>query len=132
MPLIQIAITGPTPEPATVARLQAETTALMRDILRKQAPLTVVAVTLLPEGAFSANGSAVARGASLQAVVTAGTNTPEEKAAFVTAAEAMLRNALGGLDAPVYVIVQETPSTDWGYDGRTQAARRLEAAGVTP
>ncbi len=132
MPLIQISITGPTPAPATVAHLQAETTVLMRDILRKQAPLTVVTVTLLPEGAFSANGSAVARGALLQAVVTAGTNTPEEKAAFVTAAEAMLRNALGHLDAPVYVIVQEIPAIDWGYDGRTQAARRLEAAGVTP
>ncbi len=132
MPLIQIAIAGPTPAPATIARLQDETTVLMRDILRKQAALTVVAVASLPAGAFSANGVAVPQGASLHATVTAGTNTDDEKAAFIAAAEAMLRDALGRPDAPVYVIVQEIPATDWGYDGRTQAARRPDAAGVTP
>ena len=132
MPLIQIAIAGPTPAPATLARLQAETTVLMRDIMRKQAALTVVAVTLLPTGAFSANGVAVSQGASLHATVTAGTNSVEEKAAFIAAAEAMLRDRLGRFDAPVYVIVQEIPAPDWGYDGRTQAARRQDAAGVTP
>ncbi len=132
MPLIQIAIAGPTPAPAIVSRLQAETTALMRDILRKQAPLTVVAISQLPEGALSANGLGVSLGAFLEATVTAGTNTDDEKAAFIAAAEAMLRDALGRLDAPVYVIVQEIPATDWGYDGRTQAARRHDAAGVTP
>ena len=132
MPLINIAIAGPTPAPAIVSRLQAETTELMRDILRKQAALTVVAVTSLPAGAFSANGVAVQQGASLHASVTAGTNSDDEKAAFIAAAEAMLRKALGRLDAPVYVIVQEISAADWGYDGRTQAARRIEAAGVTP
>ncbi|WP_412480045.1 tautomerase family protein [Azonexus sp. IMCC34839] len=132
MPLIQIAIAGPTPVPATVSRLQAETTTLMRDILRKQAPLTVVAISQLPEGSLSANGQGVPLGAFLEATVTAGTNTDDEKAAFIVAAEAMLRDALGRLDAPVYVIVQEIPATDWGYDGRTQAARRIDVAGVTP
>ena len=132
MPLINIAIAGPAPAPAIVSRLQAETTVLMRDILRKQATLTVVAVASLPAGAFSANGVAVPQGASLHATVTAGTNADHEKAAFIAAAEAMLRDALGQIDAPVYVIVQEIPAADWGYDGRTQAARRLDAAGVTP
>ena len=83
-------------------------------------------------GELVANGLGVSRGAFLEATVTAGANTDDEKAAFIAAAEAMLRDALGRLDAPVYVIVQEIPATDWGYDGRTQAARRIDAAGVTP
>ena len=130
MPLINIVIAGPAPAAATIARLQAETTALMHDILHKQAALTVVAVTTLPAGALSANGVAVPQGASLLAIVTAGTNSDDEKAVFIAAAEAMLRDALGRLDAPVYVIVQEIQATDWGYDGRTQAVRRQNAAGV--
>ena len=126
MPLIQIAVSGPAPSPATIQRLQQETTRLMRDVLHKEAALTVVGVSHLPSSAVTAGGVAVDSAAWLQGLITAGTNNVAEKAAFIGAAEAMLAEVLGDQSAPTYVCLQELPASDWGYDGRTQAARRQE------
>lgn len=126
MPLIQIAVAGPAPSPATIQRLQQDTTRLMRDVLHKEAALTVVGVSHLPPSAVAAAGVSVGSAAWLQGLITAGTNSADEKAAFIAAAEAMLVDALGDLSAPTYVCLQELPAGDWGYDGRTQAARRQE------
>lgn len=124
MPLIHIVLSGPAPEAATIRRLQQETTQLMQGILRKEAALTVVNVAHLPGGAGAANGEPVAATASLQAMITAGTNSAEEKADFIAAATALLRAANGPSAAPVYVVLHEIPAASWGYDGLTQAARR--------
>lgn len=124
MPLIQITLTGPQAAPATIQRLQQEMTRLMASILHKEAALTVVSVTQLPAGAFTANGQAVATGASLQALITAGTNSAVEKAAFIFAAKTLLTATLGPSSAPLYVALHELPADSWGYDGQTQAARQ--------
>jgi 4-oxalocrotonate tautomerase len=62
--------------------------------------------------------------AQLEALITAGTNSAAEKAAFIRAAHDMLGTVLGPLASPVYVALRELPAGDWGYDGATQAARR--------
>lgn len=126
MPLIQIALTGPQATPATIQRLQQETTRLMQTLLHKEAALTVVSVSQLPAGAFTANGQAVATGASLQALITAGTNSAAEKAAFIFAAKTLLTVTVGPSDAPLYVALHELPADSWGYDGQTQAARKAQ------
>jgi 4-oxalocrotonate tautomerase len=129
MPLIQITLTGPQADPLTVSRLQQQTTHLMQTILHKEAAVTVVSVTQLPAGAFSAGGEPVATGASLQAMITAGTNSETDKAAFIFAANAMLTAAIGSLAVPIYVALLELPADSWGYDGQTQAARRAGRSG---
>jgi 4-oxalocrotonate tautomerase len=126
MPLIQITLTGPQAAPATIQQLQQETTRLMQTILHKEAALTVVSVSQLPAGAFTANGQAVATGASLQALITAGTNSAADKAAFIFAAKRLLTVTLGPSDAPLYVALHELPADSWGYDGQTQAARKAQ------
>ena len=66
----------------------------------------------------------------LEISITQGTNTAEEKSAFVAQAYAELAAQLGGrggLEPASYVIVRELPATDWGYGGATQAARRMAA-----
>lgn len=124
MPLIHITLAGQPAPPATIAALQRDTTHLMRDLLHKEAALTVVAVTQLPTGSYAAGGRAVGNAASLLATITAGTNSDADKAAFVAAATGMLNAAIGDSDAPIYVALQELPASDWGYNGHTQAARR--------
>lgn len=124
MPLIQITLTGAPAAPATVQQLQQETTRLMQTILHKEAALTVVSVTQLPAGAYTANGQVVATGASLQALITAGTNSAADKAAFIFAAKTLLTATFGPSDAPLYVALHELPADSWGYDGQTQAARK--------
>jgi phenylpyruvate tautomerase PptA (4-oxalocrotonate tautomerase family) len=59
MPLIQITLTGPQAAPATIQRLQQETTRLMQTLLHKEAALTVVSVSQLPP-VPSPGGQAVA------------------------------------------------------------------------
>jgi len=77
--------------------------------------------------------------ASLQALITAGSNSEAEMAAFIVAAHAMLTAgrsacpwaaAFAGAPAPLYVALHELPATSWGYDGRTQAARKAEREAV--
>lgn len=126
MPLIHITLAGPTSSDETVRRLQLETTRLMQEVLHKETTLTVVAVAQLPSGAVAAAGHPVPVGASLQALITAGSNDDASKAAFVSAATRMLSAAIGESAAPIYVALHEMPATAWGYDGRTQAARRAE------
>ncbi len=124
MPLIHITLAGPAASPDTIYRLQRETTQLMQDLLGKSAALTVVAVAQLPAGAYSANGRALVVAASMQATITAGTNSAAEKAAFIAAATSLLVDVNGSGEAPVYVALHELPAENWGYDGQTQAARR--------
>lgn len=124
MPLIHITLAGPSAAPSTIQHLQQETTRLMQTILHKEAALTVVSVTQLPEAAFSANGQAVAGGASMQALITAGTNSTKEKADFIFAAKKLLTATGGPSAAPTYVALHELPAESWGYDGETQAARK--------
>ena len=124
MPLINITLAGASLAPSTIQHLQQETTRLMQSILRKEAALTVVSITQLPAGAFSANGQAVAAAASLQAMITAGTNSAAEKADFIFAAKSLLTVAIGQTAAPIYVALHELPAESWGYDGQTQAARK--------
>ncbi len=124
MPMINITLSGPRPTPATIRRLQADTTRLMQDILRKEAALTVVNVLHLPPGASSANGQPVGTAASMQAMITAGSNCAAEKADFIFAANSLLTAELGPSDAPIYVVLHEIPAESWGYDGQTQAARK--------
>lgn len=124
MPLINITLAGASLAPSTIQHLQQETTRLMQSILRKEAALTVVSVTLLPAGAFSANGQAVPTAASLQALITAGTNSAAEKADFIFAAKSLLTITIGPSAVPIYVALHELPAESWGYDGQTQAARK--------
>lgn len=130
MPLIRIALAGTEPTPAQVAELQRRMTALMADLLGKQAGLTVVAVQQQPATGWSVGGVAPVGTAALahvEAFITAGTNSAAQKAAFIRAAHGALATVLGPLASPTYVLVQELPAGDWGYDGATQAARRVAA-----
>ena len=127
MPLIKITLAGHLPTAEQTRHLQGETTRLMHRILGKKAALTVVSVTSLPAPALAAAGQALAENAAaayLEAFITAGTNSDGEKAAFITAAYALLGSVIGQPAAPVYVILHDLPASNWGYDGQTQAARR--------
>ena len=125
MPFVRLAITGPETGPAIIAELQREITALMAEVLGKRADLTAVLVEPAPAGGWSVGGVAVMPAAHVEARVTQGTNTAQEKAQFVAAAHDLLVRTLPGpLPLATYVVVQEVPADAWGYGGLTQAARR--------
>jgi 4-oxalocrotonate tautomerase len=127
MPVLRLEI-APLQEPARYAALARALTQLMAGVLGKQAGLTAVVVNDRPAAQWFVGGAPVDRPAAfLEANITAGTNSPGEKARFIAEAHAELRRQLapqGDLHPASYVIVREVPATDWGYDGLTQHARR--------
>ena len=138
MPYIRIQLAGLALSPASpeagalVARLQTGVTDAMVDCLHKERALTVVSVGGDDNNLWSAGGWPLAeRGAAIQAFITAGTNSSEEKATFIATCHDLLSATLGPLAAPAYVVVQEVPAADWGYDGLTQAARKRQKEGET-
>lgn len=129
MPLLQLDHAGPALTPPQIRDLQQGLTRLMAEVLRKDPSLTVVSIRNQNPDAWSVGGHACQSGvwtASLVAFVTAGTNTAEEIAAFIERADRLIRACLGDDAAtPLYIIVKEVDARHWGYDGRTQQARRM-------
>ena len=117
MPTLNLKV-APLQNPGRYQRLAQELTSLTERLLGKRREVTAVMIEDLPA-------------ALLEISITAGTNTAEEKAAFIEAAFAELQHQLGSggpLEEASYVVVRELPATDWGYGGRTQLARKRTLA----
>jgi 4-oxalocrotonate tautomerase len=128
MPFIRITASGPTLAPEQVSRLQTEMTELMASVLGKKASLTSVLVEQPAVAGWAIGRAPASVAAHVDATVTAGTNSPEEKARFIERTMRLLKNVLGmELGPATYVVVTEVPAQSWGYDGRTQESR-LQAA----
>jgi 4-oxalocrotonate tautomerase len=128
MPFIRITVSGPVLAPKQVSRLQHEMTGLMASTLGKQADLTSVLVERPDIAGWAIGGVSARVAAHVEATITAGTNSPEEKADFIEQTMTLLRNVLGSeLHPATYVVVNDMQANAWGYDGRTQQSRRLLA-----
>lgn len=124
MPFITVKVAGQKLAPSQIATLQAGITALMADTLRKVGPLVGVLVEEVPPKSWSVGGVPVACAAQVDAIVSAGTNTPAEKSRFIAETSRLLKEVLGpGLAEVSYVVIHEVPKDSWGYDGLTQAHR---------
>lgn len=135
MPLLTLttfpALTDPGQRQAIAHELGDHTARL----LRKRLPVTAVAISGAPVAWFIGGGPLADHGDAkrtfaLEIRITAGTNTAEEKAAWIAAAWDTMRQAVPGVVAEAsYVSIVEIPATDWGYGGRTQAARMRHPVG---
>jgi 4-oxalocrotonate tautomerase len=128
MPFINVKVAGAQLEKPQTVALQKGITSLMAEVLHKKGPLTAVLVEQVPAAGWSIGGEPVTRAAQVDAFVSAGTNTPEEKTRFIAAAYALLRQVLGSdLPEVSYVMVHDIPMNSWGYGGRTQEYRAQQA-----
>lgn len=118
----------PAPTSDTAQLLAADLTAIVAHDLGKQHELTSVLVETpgVPQWTIGANRREVA--AHLEVCVTAGTNSEEEKRAFVGNAMLLLQRTLPMLATATYIVVKELPATNWGFDGQTQADRARKRA----
>ena len=122
MPTLQLKLMPPLAAPVQAA-LAAELTQLTATVLGKRPEVTAVLVEVVPQ--WFIGGTSVAQPTAWLAIsITAGTNTAEQKAAFVAQAYALLQRHLGSMAPASYVIVHELPASDWGYGGQTQAMRQ--------
>lgn len=127
MPVLRLT-TPVTLGPAAAASLADALTQLTEQRLGKRAEVTVVHVITVASNAWFINGSAAERPTALLEIdITEGTNLAQEKAEFISATNALLRDhfaVAGDYAEASYVVVREIAATDWGYGGVTQAKRR--------
>ena len=127
MPYVQIRLNAP--QCVHHPRLAAQATRLMVEVMRKQRALTVVEI-VTPTSLWSGGGQPVAGPlAQVDVKITAGTNSETDKARLLAEFHALLTQELGPLAAPAYVVIDEIPATDWGYDGLSQASRLSRKSG---
>lgn len=103
--------------------LAAELTRLMVDILHKEPTLTAITIEALENCHWFINAQLQPLGAYLSIHITQHTNTAAEKAQMLEATAALLNQRLGQLPTASYIVIHELPADNWGYAGRTQAAR---------
>jgi 4-oxalocrotonate tautomerase len=114
----------------SAADIAAELTRITNELLGKRREVTAVAVDWLPAEQWFIGGKPLAesgpRSFFLKIEITTGTNTKDQKAAFVAAVFAAMEKLLGPLAPASYVVIQEVAADAWGYSGRTQEVRYIE------
>jgi 4-oxalocrotonate tautomerase len=126
MPFIRVTALGAALTASQISQLNAEVTSLMESVLGKVAELTSVLVDQPEVARWTIGGIATPLAVHVDATVTAGTNTPEQKALFIERVMTLLKSVFGQrLNPATYVVVTEVAANSWGYDGQTQESRRL-------
>lgn len=102
-------------------------TDVMVDIRGKRRELVAVQIAKSDPAGWFVGGRCLAEGkrpsAYLEAKITQGTHTPEQKPQAVQALNQMLKDVLGDMAEASYVTLHEIAADAWGYDGHTQASR---------
>jgi 4-oxalocrotonate tautomerase len=133
MPFLDVKVSrGTTPD--STADIAADLTRITHELLGKRREVTAVAIDWLPAEQWFIGAESLAaaglRSFFLKIEITTGTNTKDQKAAFVAAVFAAMEKLLGPLAPASYVVIQEVAADAWGYAGRTQEDRYIEGRGL--
>lgn len=131
MPFVSLKVAA-APSPELTRRLSATVVSLTARLLKKKRELTAVAVEYVAPENWTVGGETLARRRKasfwLDIKVTDGTNTKDEKAAFVAAVFAAMNDVIGPLHPESYVLVHDVRAEAYGYGGLTQEHRYVAAA----
>jgi len=131
MPLITVTVASPHKHMPDKGRFAAEVSRLSSTILRKDPKVTAVIVTIVPPEDWFCGGRSLAEAnlASfwLDIHITDGSNTKDEKAAFIAAAYRSMKTLIGPLHEESYVHVHDVRDDAYGFGGLTQGRRYIEA-----
>ncbi len=129
MPLITVTVATPHLKILRKAEIAAEVARLSSTLLGKDPSVTAVVVSRLPTDDWFVAGRSLTDAwlASfwLDIHVTEGTNTKDEKAAFIAAVFEAMEKLLGPLHEESYVHVHEVRDDSYGYGGLTQGRRYI-------
>ena len=98
---VRVTASGSTLAPEQVSRLGSGITALMEGVLGKKASLTSVLVEQPPTAGWFINGEPTWIAVQVEANITVGTNSTEEKADFIDKTMKLLRAVFGSGLSPV-------------------------------
>lgn len=129
MPIINIKLSA-SPRPELIEQVSETVLELTTRILRKQRNVTSIALDFVPREHWIVGGASLAaQGKSsfyLDIKVVSGTNTKDEKAAYVAAVFKAFDELLGELHPESYVYVHDVAAEAYGYGGLTQEYRYIQ------
>ncbi len=129
MPIIQVKYSTPNAQPGLVPQIAAAASRLSAQHLRKNPDVTAVTVEQVAAENWFAGGVSLAEQNKasffLDIKIVDGTNTKDEKAAFIAAAFATMGELLGDLHHESYVYVHDVSATAYGFGGLTQERRYI-------
>jgi 4-oxalocrotonate tautomerase len=129
MPLITVTYSSSRHSPSLKADIAAGVTELTAKILRKDPKVTAIVVKSVDAADWFAGGKSLAEQklASfwLDIHVTEGTNTKDEKAAYIAAMFERMGELLGPLHHESYLHVDEVRGDAYGFGGLTQERRYI-------
>ncbi|HEY6026007.1 MAG TPA: 4-oxalocrotonate tautomerase family protein [Pseudolabrys sp.] len=129
MPLITVTVSTPHQKVLDKAAIAAEVSRLSTTILGKDPGVTAIIVTRVPSDDWFCGGKSLTEAwlASfwLDIHITDGTNTKDEKAAFIAAAYESMAQLLGPLHEESYVHVHDVRGDAYGFGGLTQERRYI-------
>ena len=129
MPLIAVSYASPRQSPSLKADIASAVSELTAKILHKDPKVTAIIVKSVDAGDWFAGGKSLAEQklASywIDIHVTEGTNTKDEKAAYLSAMFKRMAEILGPLHPETYLHVDEVKGDAYGFGGLTQERRYI-------
>jgi 4-oxalocrotonate tautomerase len=129
MPLITVTYSSSRQTPSLTAEIAAAVTDLTAGILHKDPKVTAIIIKSVEATDWFAGGKSLAeqQRASfwLDIHVTEGTNTKDEKAAYIAAVFRRMSELLGPLHQESYLHVDEVRGDAYGFGGLTQERRYI-------
>ena len=136
MPLITVTVSTPHQKVLDKRAIAAEVARLSTAVLGKDPKVTAVIVTRVSSDDWFCGGKSLTEEwlASfwLDIHVTDGTNTKDEKAAFIAAAYEAMARLLGPLHEESYVHVHDVRGDAYGFGGLTQERRYIAGQIAAP
>lgn len=129
MPIIQVKYSAPNQKPNLVKEIAAAASRLSAQHLRKNPEVTAVTVEPVAAENWFAGGASLAEQNKasffLDIKIVDGTNTKDEKAAFIAAVFQTMGELLGDLHHESYVYVHDVSASAYGFGGLTQERRYI-------
>jgi 4-oxalocrotonate tautomerase len=131
MPLITVTYSSFRKAPSLKAEIASAVSDLTARILRKDPKVTAVIVKSVDAADWFAGGKSLAEQSLasfwLDVHVSEGTNTKDEKAAYLAAVFARMAELIGPLHHETYLHVDEVRGDAYGFGGLTQERRYIAA-----
>ena len=129
MPLITVSYTSPRQSPSLKADIASAVSELTAEILHKDPKVTAIIVKSVDARDWFAGGKSLAeQGLAsywIDIHVTEGTNTKDEKAAYLAAMFKRMAEILGPLHPETYLHIDEVKGDAYGFGGLTQERRYI-------
>lgn len=126
MPYLYIRIAA-REEPQLAERIASNLQSITARVLGKREAVTSISIDFVPATTWFVGGVRVAEQRLstfyLNIKITEGTNTKDEKAAYVEQVFAAMQAVLGPLAPAAYIVIDDVRADAWGFDGKTQEYR---------